>query len=185
MAKYVTTAKLSTYWAGIVENLTKGVNGKKLTTNDLTDELKTKYDAAQANVIESITVNNAAQAVGEGKTVNITVPTTVAQLTDASSYYTSAQTDSKIAAAVTGKLKKEVVDVLPAVEDADDSTIYMVPNENAEGENIRDEYMLINGKFEVVGTTATELSGYIKVTDEATDEEIMAIFENYTPPTGE
>lgn len=67
-------------------------------TNDLTDELKTQYDAAyshsqsahapsnaQANVIESITVNGAAQQPAN-KVVNISVPTTVAQLTDAGDY---------------------------------------------------------------------------------------------------
>lgn len=185
MAKYVTIPKLSTFWAGIVENLTNGVNGKKLTSNDLTDELKTQYDAAQPNTIEAIKVNDAAQEIGEGKTVNITVPTKVSDLTDASSYYTSAQTDGKIADAVSGKLKKAVVDALPDISEADESTIYLVPNTNAEGSNIRDEYMVIDGKFEVVGTTATELSGFVKATDEATDEDIMNIFTSYQPATPE
>lgn len=67
-------------------------------TNDLTNELKAQYDAAythsqaahaptdaQANVIETIQVNGAAQ-VATGKVVNIAVPTTVAQLNDAGNY---------------------------------------------------------------------------------------------------
>ena len=67
-------------------------------TNDLTDELKANYDAAythsqtahapsnaQANVIESIKVNGSAVAVSS-KSVNITVPTTVASLSDAGNY---------------------------------------------------------------------------------------------------
>lgn len=67
-------------------------------TNDLTDELKANYDAAythsqtahapsnaQANVIESIKVNGSAVAVSS-KSVNITVPTTVASLSDAANY---------------------------------------------------------------------------------------------------
>ncbi len=67
-------------------------------TNDLTNELKANYDAAythsqsahapsnaQANVIETIQVNGTAQTVS-GKAVNITVPTTVASLSDASNY---------------------------------------------------------------------------------------------------
>ena len=62
------------------------VEGKGLSTNDLTNELKANYDAAyehsqiahapadaQVNVIESIKVNNVAQTV-EGKAVNIAVP---------------------------------------------------------------------------------------------------------------
>ena len=67
-------------------------------TNDLTDALKAKYDAAythstqahaptnaEANVIESVSVNGTA-LTPTNKGVNITVPTTVASLTDASNY---------------------------------------------------------------------------------------------------
>lgn len=67
-------------------------------TNDLTDALKANYDAAythaqaahapadaQANIIESITVNGSAVAPS-GKAVNISVPTTVASLSDAGNY---------------------------------------------------------------------------------------------------
>lgn len=67
-------------------------------SNDLTDTLKSHYDAAythsqaahapsgaQANVIEAIKVNGAAQPVS-GKAVNIAVPTTVAGLSDAANY---------------------------------------------------------------------------------------------------
>lgn len=185
MAKYVTVGKLATFWAGIVENLTKGVNGKMLTTNDLTNDLKTKYDAAQPNTIETIKVNDEEQTIESGKIVNITVPKKVTDLSDASSYYTKTEADKKISDAVSGKLKKSVVDALPAVEDADDSTIYLVPNEKTEGDNIRDEYLLIDGKFEIIGSTAVDLSDYVKVSDEATEEEIENIFKNYTPPSTE
>jgi len=67
-------------------------------TNDLTNELKGQYDAAyqhsqaahapsnaQENVIETINVNGTPQQP-TGKAVNITVPTTVAALTDAGDY---------------------------------------------------------------------------------------------------
>lgn len=73
-------------------------DGKTLTTNDLTNELKAHYDAAytysqephapanaQENVIETIKVNGQAQSVSD-KSVNISVPTTVASLTDAGNY---------------------------------------------------------------------------------------------------
>ena len=68
-------------------------------TNDLTDELKAQYDAAyeysiaphapvnaQPNTIETISVNGTQQTPSGTKNVNITVPTTVAQLTDAGNY---------------------------------------------------------------------------------------------------
>ncbi len=67
-------------------------------TNDLTNELKGHYDAAythsqaphapadaQANIIEKISVNGAAQDI-VGKAVDITVPTAVSQLSDADNY---------------------------------------------------------------------------------------------------
>lgn len=63
--------------------------GKGLSTNDYTTEEKNKLGGiatgAQVNVIETIQINGQAQ-VPSGKNVNITVPTTVAQLTDAGNY---------------------------------------------------------------------------------------------------
>lgn len=65
------------------------IQGKGLSTNDYTTEEKNKLSGvatgAQVNVIETIQVNGQAQ-VPSGKNVNITVPTTVAQLTDAGNY---------------------------------------------------------------------------------------------------
>lgn len=65
------------------------VTGKGLSTNDYTTTEKTKLTGieagAQVNVIETITVNGKAQSPS-GKTVNITVPTTVASLSDSKNY---------------------------------------------------------------------------------------------------
>ena len=85
-------------------------------------------------------------------------------ITDA---YTTTQTDSKIAEAIAAAdhLKREIVETLPDVGDADENTIYMVP----QGGSIEDpgtstshynEYMLINGAFELVGSSQVDLSGY-------------------------
>lgn len=85
-------------------------------------------------------------------------------ITDA---YTTTQTDSKIAEAIAAAdhLKREIVEALPEVEKADESTIYMVP----QGGSIKDpgtstshynEYMLINGAFELIGSSQVDLSGY-------------------------
>ena len=85
-------------------------------------------------------------------------------ITDA---YTTTQTDSAIAAAVAAAdhLKREIVETLPDVGDADENTIYMVP----QGGSVEDpgtftshynEYMLINGAFELVGSSQVDLSGY-------------------------
>ena len=85
---------------GLLENKVGKVDGKGLSTNDLTDELKANYDVAydhsiaahapvdaQANIIESIKVNGTALTIAD-KAVDITVPTDNAQLTNGAGYIT-------------------------------------------------------------------------------------------------
>lgn len=85
-------------------------------------------------------------------------------ITDA---YTTTQTDSKIAEAVAAAphLKRQIVEELPDTEGADENTIYMVP----QGGSVEDpgtstshynEYMLINGEFELIGSSQVDLSDY-------------------------
>lgn len=85
-------------------------------------------------------------------------------ITDA---YTQTQTDSKIAEAIAAAdhLKREIVEVLPDVGDADENTIYMVPQSGTVEDpgtstSHYNEYMLINGAFELVGSSQVDLSGY-------------------------
>lgn len=49
------------------------VEGKGLSSNDLTDELVTKINESQANIIEIVKINNVALAIDENKAVNIPV----------------------------------------------------------------------------------------------------------------
>ena len=81
--------------------------------------------------------------------------------------YTQTQTDSKIAEAIAAAphLKREIVEELPAVGSADANTIYMVPADGSisdpgEETSHYNEYMLINGAFELIGTSQVDLSGY-------------------------
>lgn len=85
-------------------------------------------------------------------------------ITDA---YTQTQTDSKIAEAIAAAphLKREIVEELPEVGSADANTIYMVPADGSisdpgEETSHYNEYMLINGAFELIGTSQVDLSGY-------------------------
>lgn len=80
------------------------VEGKGLSTNDYTTTDKNKLSniasGAQVNVIESIKVNNAAQTV-TSKSVNITVPTNLSDLTNDGNYVSDANyvhTDSNFTA---------------------------------------------------------------------------------------
>lgn len=80
-------------------------------------------------------------------------------ITDA---YTKGQTDSAIATAVANAehLKREIVAALPEVEEADEHTIYMVGTGDGSEDSVYEEYMLINGGFEKIGSSEVDLSGY-------------------------
>ena len=85
-------------------------------------------------------------------------------ITDA---YTQTQTDTKIAEAVAAAdhLKREIVESLPDAGDADENTIYMVPQGGSTEDpgtstSHYNEYMLINGAFELVGSSQVDLTGY-------------------------
>lgn len=59
-------------------------------------------------------------------------------------------------------LKRQIVEELPAVENADPNTIYMIKTGTAvEGDNYK-EYMLVEGAFELIGDTSADLTNYIK-----------------------
>lgn len=86
-------------------------------------------------------------------------------ITDA---YTQTQTDTKIAEAVAAAphLKRAIVEELPAVGSADANTIYMVPqgdgtvDDPGTATSHYNEYMLINGAFELIGSSQVDLTGY-------------------------
>ena len=138
------------------------VSGKQLSTNDYTAEEKTKLSGiaagAQVNVIESVKVNGAAQAV-TSKSVNITVPTKTSQLTNDSSYATQTYVNQQIGAI--DKLKKSIVSTLPS-SSIDTNTIYLVPKASTESGNYYDEYMYINSQWELIGNSKTDMTGFVK-----------------------
>lgn len=138
------------------------VSGKQLSTNDFTNDYKSKVDGiasgAQVNVIESVKVNGAAQAIS-AKSVNINVPTKTSQLTNDSSFATQTYVNQQIGAI--DKLKKAVVEALPS-SNIDTNTIYLVPKSSTESGNYYDEYMYINGKWELIGNSKTDMTGFVK-----------------------
>lgn len=88
-------------------------------------------------------------------------------ITDA---YTKGQADSAIAAAVAAAphLKRSIVEDLPEVGSADANTIYMVGTGAGSEDSAYEEYMLINGAFERIGTSDVDLTDYAKKTDVTT-----------------
>ena len=63
-------------------------------------------------------------------------------------------------------LKRKVVDALPDLSIAEPEVIYMVPRPMQLVDNVYDEYMLIDGAWELIGSTSVDLTDY------ATKEEV-------------
>lgn len=81
-------------------------------------------------------------------------------LADGSPAASQAHVATEIASALAsaGHLKREIVEALPEISEADANTIYMV---KGEGEEAYKEYMLVDGAFEEIGNTSVDLSGYM------------------------
>ena len=90
--------------------------------------------------------------------------------------YTKGQTDSAIATAVAAAphLKRTIVEDLPDTEGADENTIYMVGTGAGSEDSAYEEYMLINGAFEKIGSSKVDLTNYAEKTyvDNAKQEAI-------------
>lgn len=76
--------------------------------------------------------------------------------------YTKGQTDSAIATAIANAphLKREIVEQLPEISSANENTIYMVGKGEGAETSVYKEYMLINGKFELLGDSKVDLTDY-------------------------
>lgn len=85
--------------------------------------------------------------------------------TSLSNVYTKQQTDSAIAAAIAAvdHLSREIVETLP--ENANANVIYMVRREDGIGQDVYNEYMYINGAWEIIGDTSVDLTDYARKED--------------------
>lgn len=109
----------------------------------------------------------------------LTVPTNNNELTNGAGYQTASQVESRITskgyqtedqvntliasgiADITG-IEYTVTPTLPSV--GEPGVIYLVPNSGT-NPNIYDEYIYVNNKFEKIGTTDVDLTGYLQETD--------------------
>lgn len=109
---------------------------------------------AQVNKIETVKVNGTALTPDSSKAVNV----------DLSAYAKSADVTKEIASAVSGvtQIDYSVVESLPST--GKKGIIYLVSNSDS-GNNIYDEYIYINSKFEKLGSREMDLSSYAKKTD--------------------
>lgn len=80
--------------------------------------------------------------------------------------YTQTEVQAYVAGQIgsAGHLKRVVVLVLPT-ENIDVDTIYMVARDEVAGDDVYNEYMYIDGAWEIIGNTAVDLSEYAKSAD--------------------
>ena len=143
-------------------SISKAETDAVATANEYTDtQVALKADVEHTHEMADVTGLDTALAGKADKA------TTLAGygITDA---YTKGDTDSKIAEAIASAphLKRTIVEELPEVGSADANTIYMVPqgdgtvDDPGTAASHYNEYMLINGAFELVGSSQVDLTGY-------------------------
>ena len=139
-------------------------------------KLNTIAESAEVNTIAQIK-RNGTVVNPVNKAVDISVPVAVSELTNDNGFLTNTEVQQLISDA--RYMKKTIVETLPAT--GEENTLYLVGIDGA-GSNVYEEHMYINGKWELIGSTETEidLSGYVKSEDIqiATTEEIDLLLVN-------
>ena len=89
------------------------------------------------------------------------IPDKISQLTNDKTFKTESEIQSMIEKA--SSLKKEVVTSLP--QTGKDDVIYLVKDPEGQDNNNYLEYLWLNGKYELIGSTQVDLSGYVQQGD--------------------
>lgn len=141
-----------------IKNWDKGkvdkVEGKGLSTNDYDAAAVAKVAASQsASEVEAIVTSKGYQSASD-----------VESIVTGKGYQTASDVSSAITAALSGftGIDFSIVEVLP--ETGTKGIIYLVSNGGGNS-NIYDEYIWVTDKFEKIGTTDVDLSGYLQSAD--------------------
>jgi hypothetical protein len=88
----------------------------------------------------------------------------LSEINDLNSSSTSTWSSEKINSVISAFLSNTflVVDELPTT-DINPKVIYIVPKEGGESPNLREEYVYINGSWELIGSTEVDLSNYYTI----------------------
>lgn len=169
--------------AQTIEGVDAAVSALTTTVQGITNTIGDKETAAEGTIYGDLKATTEAAAAADKKAqaaqdalVNY-LPlaggalTGVLTLSDGSTAASETVVDTKIASAIgsAGHLKREIVDVLPAVEDADPDVIYMIKSGLSLSGDKYQEYMLINGAFEMIGDTSVDLNPYAKKVESAVE----------------
>ncbi len=151
----------------------KAVEGMGLSANNFTDVLKAKLDAIDTSLY--------ARLVSPNLTGTPTAPTP--QEGDNSSqiantaFVVKAITDAL--SQITGISFTKVTSFASLPNEGANGTIYLVPNKGT-GNDTFDEYYWDGTKYEMLGTTAVDLSDYLKKDDakELSTDEVQAVWDS-------
>jgi hypothetical protein len=94
--------------------------------------------------------------------------------------YTREEINQKIGAIKTASF--EVVDTLPA--SGEENIIYLVPKVGGEVPDTHDEYIWVDGAWELIGSTQIDLSNYLQKTGDASDTTVTFVSETGEPTSG-
>lgn len=189
--------KIKTYVTGLLSKKVDKVDGKGLSTNDYTTEEKNKLAGLNNYTLPTASADTLGGVkVGAGLAINQGVlsatgggtadsvdwanvqnrPTKVSEFTNDSGYQTASQVNSLISNAIADiqGIEYSIVTQLPSTGEA--GVIYLISNSGS-NPNSYDEYIYVNSKFEKIGTTDVDLSGYVQDADliAITNEEIDTI----------
>lgn len=145
---------------------TKGEDGNLVWS---TAEIPVIQNLQQNVQVVETTVTNLQTIIGSASTDSSEATGLIAQIeqkADSSSVYTKEETDTLISNAISNldHLKRQIIDSIDEIDVTAigvEKIIFMVPAATAEGNNGYDEYMVVNGKIEKVGSWEVDLSNYV------------------------
>lgn len=143
-------------------------------TNETLGGIKVGAGLAMHEGVLSVTGGGTADSVDWSNVQN--KPTKLSEFQNDSGFQTEAQVTSAITEAISNiqGISYSIVEELPQTGEA--GVIYLLSNSGLDN-NIYDEYIWITDKFEKIGTTAVDLSGYVQEDDlvAITNQEIEEI----------
>lgn len=147
--------------------------------NDVADTVDAAVQAATEATEAANAAAGAANTAAEGaETATEGANTAASAATSASESATQAAQEASSAANAANEaadranqaaaglgITKKIVDALPPVDEMADDVIYLVLSHAPDESNVYEEYMKIEGKAEMIGSTATDLTDYVKFED--------------------
>ena len=119
LSGYATTAQLAILETKIDKKV-DAVEGKGLSTNDLTDELVEKINASDANILEIVKVNGTPLQVADDKSVDIVIPVATDSV---AGLVKSSTAENKVAVAEDGTMEVGTININKIVQTEGDTLI--------------------------------------------------------------